>query len=205
VGIVTTALRLLLPRGRPWLLPGDGWKLAEGIGATLQRPRDAARSAIAEARPGTAVLMLPEWCDALGIKYDATLPVADMQARLAAQDTALGDLTLNEINEQIHRELPLISVIEITIPAESSIAGEAECGAEECGSEVTGTEINPYQYMLYGTLKDEAEEARLIAIVQRFLPLHLTPQYTITLLSASGTTEAGLDVCGIAECGNDGT
>lgn len=205
MGIATTALRLLLPRGRPWLLPGDGGKLAEGIGTTLERPRTAARAAIAEARPGTALLMLPEWCDALGIKYDVTLPVADLQARLAAQDTALSDLTLNEINEQIHRELPNISVIEITIPAESSIAGEAECGAEECGSEVTGTEINPYQYMLYGTLKDEAEEARLIAIVQRFLPLHLTPQYTITLLSASGTTEAGLDVCGIAECGNDGT
>ena len=201
MGVVATCLRLLMPRGRPWALAVDGEKLFEGIGVTLERPRAAARAVLSEARPGTAVLMLPEWCLALGVKYDPTTAVADLQARLDAIDTALADMTLNELNEQMHKEIPAVSIAEMLTAGDTSECGIAECGGDECNSTTSGADIDPYQYLVYGTVVNDTEYARVLSVVQHYAPLHLIMQTNIVNLSASGTSECGVEICGIAECG----
>jgi hypothetical protein len=198
--VVSTCLRLLMPRGRPWALAGDGEKLFDGLGVTLERPRTAARSLLAEARPGTAVLMLPEWCLALGVKYDPTMSIADLQARLDAIDTALADMTLNELNGQMHKERPSVNIMEM-MTGNTSECGVAECGADECNSTDSGSDIDPYQYLVYGTVQNDTEYARVLSVVQHYAPLHLIMQTSIVNLSASGTSECGVEICGIAECG----
>ena len=127
--------------------------------------------------------------------------MADIQARLDAIDTALADMTLNELNEQMHKEIPAVSIAEMLTAGDTSECGIAECGGDECNSTTSGTDIDPYQYLVYGTVKDDTEYARVLSVVQHYAPLHLIMQTSMVNLSASGTSECGVEICGIAECG----
>lgn len=200
MGIMEKCLRLLMPRGRPWALAGHGDALIAGLGVALERPRVDARAVLTEARPGTAVLMLPEWSEALGIRYDSTLPVADLQDRLAAIDTALADMTLNDLQEQINKELAGVTISEVSAASE---CGVAECGVELCGA-VAG-DYSPTYYDVDGEVMTEGQLARLVSILQHFAPLHLQACIIVGVEGLSSISEAGVAVCGLDECGNDGT
>ncbi len=171
-----------------------------GLGVTLERPRTAARAVLTEARPGTAVVLLPEWAEAWGIRYDPMLPVAETQARLAAMETALGDVTLNELQAQLDQELPGLVVSE---PSASSEAGVEEAGVGICAADAT--EVSTVYYDVNGSLITEEQELRLLAVLQHFAPLHLVPHVLLTIEGLSSTSEAGEAVCGMDECGSDGT
>jgi hypothetical protein len=193
--------RLFPQKGRAWWLPGNLGALVEGFAVSLETVRAFIRGVLAESVPWTAVGMLPEWHTALGVRYDPLQTVAFEQRMLDAIWTALGNTTMNQLNAQLHKEMPGVSVQEPLTAGPSSVCGEAECGADECNSLVTGVDIEPFKYLINGTVQNDAEAGRVASILSHFAPLHLTPQSSLIILTDTGTTEAGLDTCGIAECG----
>ena len=201
MGIAERMLKRLFPPGRSWWLPGNLGLLTEGLAVSLETARAFLRAVLAESLPWTASAMLLEWHEALGVRYDPTQSVSFQQRMLDAIWTALGSSTLNALNAQLQKELADVLVQEIETAGPSSICGEAECGADECASIVTGGEINPYQYLVSGTVQNDAEAARVASVLAHFAPLHLIAQSSLIILTDTGTTEAGLDTCGIAECG----
>lgn len=199
MGIMSATLRSLFPRGSAWRLPGNLGAVIEGLADTLERVRTFLRAAITEAVPGSAVSMLPEWHAALGRRYDATQTVANQQRMLAAVHTARGGVGLVDLNGQMHKELAGVNFSELAY-GPTSRAGLAVCGIERCGSVNPGTDANPYMYLVSGTVQNNNEAARVASVIAHFAPLHLLPSSILTVLSASGTSKAGLDTCGIARC-----
>jgi hypothetical protein len=200
MGIMQNTLRSLFPRGSAWRLLGNIGAVVDGLGDSLERAHAFIRGILAELRPGSAVSTLPEWHTALGRRYDATMTVAFMQRMLAAVLTARGGVTLQDLNGQMHKELTAVNFSEIAYGGMSSIAYESECGADECNSIIAGTDANPGFYLVSGTVQDNNEAARVISVIGHYAPLHLMPTSSLIILSDTGTTESGLDTCGIAEC-----
>jgi hypothetical protein len=194
MGLMERVFRLLMPRGRPWALAGDGDPLAVGLGVTLERPRTDARAILTEARPGTAVLMLPEWCEALGVRYDPTMAVADLQARLNAVLTAMADPTLNELQAQISRELPNIAL--------SETSSDSECGTDECGVALCGAlegDFSSQFFDITGSIPDDSYISRLASLLQKYAPLHLQAcTFNLNVLSVDESSEAGADTAMLA-------
>jgi hypothetical protein len=130
----------------------------------------------------------------LGIKYDPTIPVAELQSRLDSIDTAIGDLTLNQVQTQIQRELPLIFLTEVDA---SSEAGADECGVALCNAE--DGDFSPQYYDVTGTLGDDGQIPILARLLARYTPLHLIPCTTgLVVLSFDETSEAGADTAMLA-------
>ena len=196
MGIASRALALLWPKGHPHTLAGYGASIVAALGDVLDDLHERARLIVSEASPDTALHTLPEWHAALGIRYDPLVPIETQRARLAAMYYSIGGATLNDIERQIRKELPGITITEISATSET---GEAECGVEVCGAE--SGDYASGMYEVSGTLTDDAEVARLVAILQHFAPLHLAPYSSLTILSDSGSSETGVAVCGIEECG----
>lgn len=204
MGIVRRALEILLPRGHAWRLPASTASLIDGLADTLDRPRVFAQGALVEAHPGTATAMLPEWHAALGQRYDATQTVEAQRRKLSAILSAQGGVTLNQLNEQMHKELPQVDFEEIVETDTTDECGVGECGLAEAGSTLVGSEFNPFIYLVTGTVDNDTEAARVISVIAHFAPLHLLPISSLVILTDSGTAECGLDVCGLAECGSTG-
>lgn len=194
MGLMRRVLDLLVPPGAAWLLPGGAGDLADGLADTLERPRTFARSALAETLPYTATDMLEEWHEALGQAYDPTQTLTAQRTKLDAIMTATGGVKINDLNNQLHKELPNVDVEEISVSAE---VGEAECGVAECAG-VDG-DIDPFRYIVTGTVDNDDEAARCQAILAHFAPLHLVPYSELVILTDSATAEVGLAVAGLAE------
>jgi hypothetical protein len=176
-------------------------RFLSGLAMSLDAVHTFIRAVLAESLPLTATEMLPEWHEALGQRYDPTQTMDYQRRMLDAILTAFGGVTLNNLNAQMHKEMADVDILERVSAGTSSIAGEAECGVDECASVVATTEIDPYNYTISGTVQNDAEAARVASVIAHFAPLHLVPFSVLVILSDTGTTEAGLDICGIAECG----
>ncbi len=193
MGIVERAFKRLFPPGRAWHLPGTLGLLIEGFAMSLERARTFIRGILAESVPWTATAMLPEWHAALGQRYDSTQTVAYQQRTLDAIQTAIGATTLNELSEQLHKELASVNIGEISASPEAAVD---ECGVAECGADEFATD--PFTYELSGEVEDDVEAARCAAILAHYAPLHLTPDSILTVLSADESSEAGADECMLA-------
>jgi orotate phosphoribosyltransferase-like protein len=123
-----------------------------------------------------------------------------MQARLAAIDTALSDMTLNDLQAQIDKELTGVTISEVSA---SSECGVAECGVELCGA-VAG-DYSPTYYDVDGEVMTEWQLARLVSILQHFAPLHLQACIIVGVEGLGYTAECGVAIASLDECGNDGT
>ena len=198
--IMSSALRSLFPKGSAWRLLGNLGLLVEGIGDSLERARTFLRGALAEARPGSSVVLLPEWHAALGHAYDATQPVDYLQRTLKAIHTSRGGVGLNDLNAQIHKELTDVNITEIAYNGPSALCGEAECGLDECNSLLPGSDANPTAYFITGTVQNDQEEARVASVIGHFAPLHLQPMSLLVNISENGNDECGSGKAGIAEC-----
>jgi len=199
MGVMRDAFRLLFPRGRAWRLIHDD-PLTIALGEALEAARLAARKIVAEANPGTATDTLPEWHAALGLQYDETLPLATQRERLENIRLSVGGMTRNQLQEQVTREFSGVIISEVSATSE---CGAAEAGVEQCAG-VEG-DYSPVYFDVSGELNNDAEAARVAAIIAHFAPLHLVPCSSMTILGLTATTESGLAICGIEECGNDGT
>lgn len=196
MGVAARALRLLWPRGHAHRLAGHGSALIAALGDVLDTLRDSARSIVSESRPDEASAMLPEWHAALGLRYDPTLPADTQRTRLAATLFSVGGSTRSDLERQIQKEFPDITIEEVSA---SAVVGEGELGAAVSGG--TFGDIAPGMFDVRGTLNNDTEAERLAAIIQHFAPLHLAPFSKLTILSDSGTSELGVAVTGLAICG----
>lgn len=203
MGLMQRALRLLFPPGSAWRLLGILDDFVDGLADTLERPRTFLRSCLDEIMPYTATFMLEEWHEALDQKYDPTQTLQKQRIMLDAIQTAVGNSTLNQLNIQMHKEMPDVDVSEIIEEDTTSECGVAECGIAECASTLEGPEINPYLYRVEGEVEDNFNAARIAAVLEHFAPLHLVPLSKLVILSDSGTSECGIAECGIAECGSE--
>ncbi len=194
----------LHPPGSAWRIIGDLAMLMEGIADTLERARMFLRAGLAESLPLTASDMLPEWHAALGQRYDPTQTLEYQRRMLDAIWTAFGGVTLNQLNAQMHKELPDVDIAEIIETDTTTECGVGELGLAECGSTLVGSEVNPFIYDVAGEVANDVEAARVIAVLQHFAPLHLTPRSSLTILTDTGTAECGLATVGIAECASTG-
>lgn len=202
MGVVDTALRLLLPRGIAWALRGDGDKLLRGVAKSLERVRAVTDSLVADSRPGSASeTTLREWHAALGQRYDPTRPVSVQRARLEAFRSSAGGATKALLEQQLQLEYPAVSVAEITASGE---CGLDEAGVAYCGG--TDADYSPLYYDIVGTVDTDEDALRVGDIISRFAPLHLIGSTDLlTILSLSETAECGLGISGLEECGHDGS
>jgi hypothetical protein len=194
--VMLTALRRLFPPGSAWRLPGNLGKLVQGLAVSLEAARVLIRGLLTESIPWTASAMLAEWSEALGQVYDSTQGDAYNQRKLDAIQTALGSSTLNALNAQVRKEFSTVTISEVSAGA---IVGAAECGVAECGA--ADGSINPYYYLISGSVANDTYAARVIAICDHFAPRHLSAYSSLTILSDTGTTELGVGLVGKAECG----
>lgn len=199
MGVVSDALRLLWPRGRAWRKVPDS-PLALALGDVLDDARDTVRQIVAESRPGTATDTLPEWHAALGMAYDPLRPVAEMRERLESVRLSVGGMTLSLLRSQMAREFPGVTINEISATSEM---GLAECGVSYCAA-VDG-DYSPTMYEVTGTVLDDYEATRVVAILAHYAPAHLIADVRLAILSVTATAELGVGRCGLAEMAYDGT
>lgn len=195
MGVMLDSLRLALQPGRALRLIMDD-PMVKAIAAQLEEVRELIRAIPQEANPGTATYTLPEWHEALGQKYNETLPIDDQRLRLESQRLAIGGMTLRQLQEQINKEFSEITVSEISASAES---GVAESGVMRSGG-VEG-EYSPTFFDIRGTLANDEEVKRLSAIIERFAPAHLVPSSHLIVLGATATAESGVGISGMIESG----
>ena len=194
----------LHPPGSAWRIIGDLALVVDGLADSLARVRTFIRAAWAESLPLTATDMLEEWHAALGQAYDPNQTPEFQRRMLDAIWVAFGGVQLNQLNLQMHKELEDVDISEIYETDTTSECGVGECGLEEAGSTLSGSEVNPFIYLVSGTVENDDEAARVASVIQHFAPLHLTSSSSLIILTDSGTAECGLESCGIAECGSTG-
>jgi hypothetical protein len=194
MGVAEKALRLLWPKGKAHALLGDSAKLITGLGVGLDRVHDAARMVLDESIPFRALVTLPDWHAALGIPYDSTLPIDSQRIRLDAVWSAVGGMTLNDLQEQVQKEFPGVFISEVSVTS--------ECGLDECGVAVCNGQAGDYSPTFYdvtGEVNDDAELMRLGRILDHFAPAHLIANIIVDVLSITATSsEAGDDICGLS-------
>lgn len=194
MGVMTKALRTLMPRGLPWRFPGQAGQMVDGIGASLDRLHSDALLLIDESRPGTALVTLPDWHGALGVPYDATKPIADQRAMLDAMYCAVGGMTRNDLEEQIHKEFPDAYVAEVPTDSE---CGEGECGVAVCNG--APGDFSGQYFDVTGSVEDDAALMRLGRIIDHFAPAHLEPCIIVNVLALTATSsQCGDGICGLA-------
>lgn len=199
MGVASDSLRLLWPRGRAWRKVPDS-PLALALGDVLDDARDVVRQIVSESRPGTATDTLPEWNAALGLAYDLSRPIEEMRERLESIRLSVGGMTLSLLRNQMAREFPGVVINEISATSE---LGLMECGVSYCGA-VDG-DYSPTMYEVTGTVADDYDATRVVAILAHYAPAHLIADVRLTVLSLSSTAELGVGRCGLAELGYDGT
>lgn len=195
MGVMLDSFRLAFPRGRAF----DGIRdssLVKAVGGQLETLREIVRKIPLEANPGRATYMLPEWHEALGKRYNSTIPIDEQRRRLEAARFVIGGMTMRQLQEQIDKEFEEIVI--------SEIPTNSEAGVEECGVSYTHGVEGDYSTMYYdvaGTLDNDEQALHLAATLERFAPTHLVPCSSLNVLSASPTAETGVGTCGIEETG----
>jgi hypothetical protein len=195
MGVMLKSLQLAFQRGKA-IAPILDDVLISVLADQLETIRELIRQIPLEANPGTATYTLPEWHEALGQKYNPTLPIADQRIRLEAQRLAIGGMTLYQLQEQVNKEFPGITVSEVSATAES---GVAESGVMRSGG-VEG-DYSPTYYDVAGTLDNDEQVKRLAAILERYAAAHLVPCSSIIVLGATATAESGVGLSGMIESG----
>lgn len=193
MGLVSQALRSILPRGSALWLKDQGQKVIEGVAEPIEALKTTTRGVIDEAWPGTATDTLQAWHRTLGVIYDQGRTVADQRIMLEAMETARGGTAIGLLEAQIQKEFPTIILTETLVDSQ---AGEDECGVAVCGD--TAGLIDYTSYTLTGEVQDDTGGPRLSAILARYAPAHMDPVSDLTVLSLNETSEAGEDQCGVA-------
>jgi uncharacterized protein YmfQ (DUF2313 family) len=105
-GITKTALKRLLPAGPAWNLTGQAAQVCEGLGDTLDRPRQFLRAVNSEAIPGTAEATIDQWLELLGITVAENTSLGDKRKVAASAIASIGGQSLDYINDRIKTVFP---------------------------------------------------------------------------------------------------
>lgn len=193
MGVIRDSLRSIFTKGRATWLRDQGEQVLQGISDPIETVRTEGRTIMRESWPGTAIDTIPQWHRTLGVVYDVGKTLADHQIMLEAMMTAQGSMAIGKLQEQIQKEFPGITITETLVDSQS---GEDECGIAVCG-DTTGL-IDYTSYNLIGEVNDDSGAPRLLAILARYAPAHMSPVSDITILTTDSTSEAGVDECGLS-------
>lgn len=201
MGITARSLRILFPRGTAWPITTWLGKLLDGIALSFEDLRAFLKTVLTESVPGLAVAMLPEWYLALGLKYDATLSLADRQTRVGATYTAIGGQGFSYLQDRLQAELPDTYILEGAVEDEgvSAVSGIGRSGIMRSGA---GNTVHTYS--VNGFVEDNQEYDRMLAILAHVYPLHLGPTVNVAITSQLGLARSGIAKCGVMRSGNTG-
>lgn len=201
MGVVSRALRALFPRGHAWQLPGRFGLLADGLSESFERLRLFLRAVVGESLPGTAEATLPEWYEALGIPYDPTLSLEQRRARAEGAYTAVGGQSFGYLQERLQAELPETYILEGEI---EDVGVAATSGVGRSGLMRSGAGNPLHTFSVLGFVETTDEYNRLLAILARIFPLHLSPIIGVSIRSQLGLARSGIAKSGVARSGNTG-
>jgi uncharacterized protein YmfQ (DUF2313 family) len=204
--IIKKLLRTLFPKSFLYQFRGNLGHLTDGISDALTTQKTYTDGVLDESLPSSANSTLPEWYELLGLSYDPTVSLANRQAEARQAYTALGGQHLDYLNSTIQIAFPLVFITKIQILSDNMV-GEAECGEAECEGYPSwyplpaqdGTEPVFY-YLVSGQINDDEQLARLVGLLDRIAPGELQYVLDLVILSETDTSQAGVAVCGLAEC-----
>lgn len=199
MGVVSRSLRLLFPRGLAWRLPGQLGQLVDAIALSIDHLRLFALDVVMESLPGTANETLPDWYATADLPYDASLPLAARQVRLATALSATGGQSFGYLQDQLQAELPDTYLTEsgISDPAVAGVYGVGRYGLMRYGNG------NPlHTFWVQGFVGTTEEYDRMLAILARIFPLHLGPMIGVSITSLLGYGRSGIAKSGTSRSGN---
>jgi len=201
--ITEKALRRLAPPGKAFRFPGTIGQVISAITLSTERLRTFFLQILTEAIPHTAVITIPAWFQTLGLHYDPTFALSDLQARADAAWSQTGGQSLNYLNAQIQKECPQVYLQEILFPGGSNFdPGTAgRTGVGRIGLERLSCAEPTMSYQVQGTVTDRPHYNRLLAILARIAPLHLVPIILLTILSEQAVARCGIEQVGSARIG----
>jgi uncharacterized protein YmfQ (DUF2313 family) len=173
MAIISTAFSRLFPKGRIWNFTGNLLLFKQAVDLSLERIRVFLKAAILESIPGKATQTQKEWFELLNLPYDASTTLKEKKDRSSAVYTAAGGQSLDYLNDQIQKEFPNIWL----------------------------TEIDLYNYQVNGTVTTVSAYYRLVGLIDRICPLHLSPFYDIVIIEALDTAYCGICITGKAITG----
>lgn len=198
MGLMTRALKNLLPRGSAWNLPTTTRQVVEALGASLERARVFSGSVLDESLPSTATETLAEWYAMLRIPYDATQTLATRRSRARQQWTATGGQSSSNLTEIIQIAYPSVSIL----PSVEFFDSPEGAGEGEAGRMVAteGNFIWAY-FGVDGEVQSITDLLRLTGLIDRIAPAEMEPVYTVTIINTTPAGEAGLGMAGLMQAG----
>jgi hypothetical protein len=188
------ALRRLFPPGHAFKLPGEIGLVITALSLSFERLRAFFKTITTEAIPFYAVLTLPAWYQALGMTYDPTRTLGDLQAQADAAWANTGGQYLNYLNAQIQKELPNVYLSETLSQTQPTgwPGMDGRCNVGRSGlATCSGFDVW-MTYQVNGTVTDRTHYNRLQAILARIAPLHLQPMYNVQIMSEQFIARSGI-------------
>jgi uncharacterized protein YmfQ (DUF2313 family) len=173
MAIISTAFSRLFPNGRIWNFIGNIRLFKEAVDLALERIRVFLKAAILESIPGKATQTQKEWFQLLNLPYNNTTTLQEKMNRSSAVYTAVGGQSLDYLNEQIQKEFQNVWL----------------------------TETDIYNYKVNGNVTTVNAYYRLVGLIDRICPLHLSPFYDIVIIEAMDTAYCGISITGKAITG----
>lgn len=227
MNIIVSMILRLLPLGSAWkVITGCIKGFTFGTSLEFVRLKDFFFNSQIEFIPDSSVDLIEEWYEALGLSYNGTLPLADLQAKAKAFDIAVGAQDIVYLQGLIDDADIDVILIELIYP-EATRTGSvtARCGIAFCqgnivevfseASGITGVGRTGlartggvivestllFHYLVTGNVRNREEFTVLIALLQKFAPGHLVPIFDVELLS--DFARCGVATCGISRTGKD--
>ena len=209
MGVVNKSLRGQFPPGNPWLLPGFMGALVDAISLSFDRLRLFLWGVIDESNAGTSVDLIAEWFDQLGLVHDTTQPLASRQLRAKQTRTSTGGQDKTYLEGQIQIAFPDITLEEVRLPS-IFMVGAAMVGltmVTDYPSWLTPAPTDGSTPCFYYRVVGEVDTVRnlqeLTNILDRIMPLHMEPVFSVTVRQTTDTGQCGIAITGLAEVGKE--
>jgi uncharacterized protein YmfQ (DUF2313 family) len=167
-------LELLMPTGLAWTYSSTSAyaKFVRATGAEFGRLVAFFREVRAQAIPGNATMLLPEWAELYEV--DRSLSEDEQRNLVATYHTAVGDQSFAYLVEQFRKAGFDVTID--TIESPTSECGVEETGASECAG--VGRIVT-----LIGTVKSEAARKAVMRVWHYHAPLHVIKHIKIEVAS----------------------
>lgn len=202
MGLMTRLMRDLMPAVGPKLAA-----VRDALGSSLELLREAIDGIRREANPGAATSTLPRWYATLGLRYDASLPLATRRAIARQAFSNIGGQSLGALNAAVQFAFPNVYLSRPVFTTEFMV-GIGMVGLMEVTAYPTwyvGAEDGSYPvsyYLVAGEVASAAERSALLTLLDRIAPAHMESVIgSLVILDQTETSETGLAMVGLAQVG----